>query len=176
MKLVLALAAYVGAVVAANLMTTHLGLVSVGFGLLVTAGTFAAGFALLARDFIQRYGGYVPVFFAIGVGTVLSLFIADPHIAGASAIAFVGAELVDLLVFTPVRDRAGFVAGAISSNVVSAPVDTVLFLVLAGFPLTWEAVTGQFIGKVVLATLIPLALYVIGRRALLREPLVARHS
>lgn len=163
------LTAYVVAIVAANYLTSHYGLVSVGFGLLVTAGTFAAGFALLARDFVQRYGSIRWALVAIGVGAVLSWFLASPALAVASTVAFAGAELVDLAVYTPTRERAGFVTAALISNVISAPIDTVLFLWLARFPLTFNAVEGQFIGKVVWATLVPLALFIVARAATRRE-------
>ena len=168
MKLAVSFSAHVAAVIGANYLTAHFGLVSVGFGLLVTAGTFAAGFALLARDFVQRYGGIPWALAGVLVGGAVSWFTATPMLAVASTVAFLGAELVDLAVFTPLR-RRGFFVAALSSNVVSAPIDTVLFLAIAGFPITWQAITGQFIGKVVWATLIPLALYVVARRAVLRE-------
>lgn len=158
MKLYISLTAYIAAIVAANYLTSHYGLVSVGWGFLVTAGTFAAGFALLARDFVQRYGNVRWSLGAIAVGALLSWWLADPFIALASTVAFAGAELVDLLVFTPLRERGFFVA-ALTSNIVSAPIDTVLFLWVAGFPLTLAAVEGQFIGKVVWATLVPLAIW-----------------
>lgn len=167
----IALVLYVAAIVAANVMTDTLGLVPVGFGLVVTAGTFAAGFALLARDFVQRDLGLTAVLAAIAVGGVLSGFLASPGIALASVVAFTAAELVDLGIFTPARTRVGFAAAALASNVVAAPVDTVLFLYLAGFDVTWSAVAGQFIGKVVWATVVPLALYLIGKHALPRQPL-----
>ena len=51
--LTIATLAYAASIVAANYLTAHYGLVPAGFGLLVTAGTYAAGFALLARDFVQ---------------------------------------------------------------------------------------------------------------------------
>lgn len=159
MKLYLSLAAYIAAIVTANYVTVHYGLVSVGFGFLVTAGTFAAGFALLARDFVQRYGNVKWALAAIGIGAVLSWFLASPALAVASTVAFAGAELVDLSVYTPARRKTGFIGGAILSNIVSAPIDSVLFLWLAGFPLTLAAVEGQFVGKVVWATLVPLAIY-----------------
>lgn len=165
----LATAVYIASIVAANIMTAHLGLVPVGFGLLVTAGTFAAGFALLARDFVHQAGGLQLVLAGIVAGAVLSWFMASPALAVASTVAFTAAELVDLLVFTPLR-RHGFARAALASNVVSAPVDTIAFLVLAGFPLTWPAVAGQLVGKLLWATLVPLALYVGGRRAVRREP------
>lgn len=153
---------YVAAIVAANYMTAHLGLVGVGFGLLVTAGTFAAGFALLARDFVQRVGGIRLALAAVAVGGALSWSLASPALAVASTIAFVAAELADLGVFTPLRERS-FAVAALASNVVAAPIDTVLFLHMAGFGVTAEAVAGQFIGKVVWATLLPLSLYMGGR-------------
>jgi uncharacterized PurR-regulated membrane protein YhhQ (DUF165 family) len=37
------------------------------------------------------------------------------------------------------------------SSVVAAPVDTVLFLYLAGFAVTWQAVLGQFVVKTAMA-------------------------
>lgn len=172
MRLALALVIYVAAIVAANVMTARFGLVEIGFGLLVTAGTFAAGFALLARDFVQRYGGIAWAFGAIAVGGVLSWFLATPALAIASVVAFTVAEVVDLGVFTRLRP-SGFVRAALLSNLVSAPVDTVLFLWIAGFDLTFQAVLGQFIAKIVWATIVPLTLYVLASRAV-PEPRVDR--
>lgn len=164
---------YVAAIVAANVMTANLGLVGVGFGLLVTAGTFAAGFALLARDFVHRYGGLWWAAGAITAGAVLSWVLSTPALAVASTVAFTAAEVVDLTVYAQVRDRVGFAPAVLASNVVSAPVDTVVFLSLAGFGLTWQSVGGQLVGKLVWATLVPLALYLAGTRALSRQPVNA---
>jgi uncharacterized PurR-regulated membrane protein YhhQ (DUF165 family) len=168
MPLLVAAGCYVAAVVLANVVTDRLGLVSVGFGLLVTAGTYAAGFALLARDFVHRYGGRRAALIAIAVGGVLSWMFSSPALALASTVAFVSAELVDLGVYEPIRRTKGYIRGALASNIVSAPIDTVVFLSLAGFPLTAETVTGQFVGKVLWATAVPLALYWLLRR--LRGP------
>lgn len=167
-----ALALYVGTIVAANAMTAYWGLVPVGFGLVATAGTYAAGFALLARDLVHRTAGTRWALAAVGVGIVLSWFLATPALAAASAAAFAIAELVDLVIFARLRER-GFARAAIGSNVVSAPLDTVVFLAVAGFPITWPVVVGQLLVKIVWATLVPLALYVGGRRAVLREPVHA---
>ena len=54
---VLSVAAFVASIVAANWMTSTFGLVPIGFGLLVTAGTFAAGAALVLRDAVQQTAG-----------------------------------------------------------------------------------------------------------------------
>lgn len=159
-----AVVAYVAAVVLANVVTERLGLVSVGFGLLVTAGTYAAGFALLARDFVHRFGGRGWALAAIAIGGGLSWALSSPALAVASTVAFVSAEMVDLGVYEPIRRVKGFVQGALVSNIVSAPVDTFVFLSLAGFPLTVETVVGQFVGKVLWATALPLSLYWLGRR------------
>lgn len=160
-------------VVLANILTNTYGLVPTGFGLMVTAGTYAAGFALLARDFTQRYatdlaGRRTAITLTIGlvlVAGALSWALSSPGLAVASTVAFVGAELVDLLIFTPLRDRIGFAGSALVSNIVSAPLDTVLFLAIAGFPLTVAAVTGQFIAKVLYATALPLLLWLLLRRS-----------
>lgn len=162
-----ATAAYIGAVVLANYLTAHLGLVPAGPGLLVTAGTYAAGAALLARDFVHRHAtarwghrrGIGYVLGCIALAGVLSWATSTPALALASTVAFLTAEGVDLGVFIPVRERAGFLVGALASNVVSAPVDTMVFLAVAGFPLTWSAVGGQFVAKVIWATVVPLALW-----------------
>lgn len=158
-----ALAVYIGAILAANILSAHYGLVSVGFGLLVSAGTYAAGFALLSRDFVHRYLGLPAVLTGILIGLFLSWFLATPALAMASATAFLIAEVADLLVFLWIRPR-GFVRAALASNVVSAPVDTVLFLWIAGFPLMYESLVGQMVGKILWATIVPLAVFVLIRR------------
>lgn len=162
-KGIAALAVYIGAIVAANVLTQRYGLVPVGFGLVTTAGTYAAGFALLARDFVHRYAGVVWVFVGIAVGIALSWWLASPALAIASAAAFGIAELVDLLVFVWVRPR-GFITAAGLSNLVSAPIDTVAFLAIAGFPITLATVAGQIVGKLLWATALPLAVYWLATR------------
>lgn len=168
-----AVGVYIAAIILANVLTDRFGLVDVGFGLVVTAGTFAAGFALLARDFVQRTSGIPVVLGAIVTGAALSWVLASPELAVASGIAFLGAELVDLAVFSGVLETSGFVVAVLVSNLIAAPVDTVLFLWIAGFPITTDVVLGQLVAKLVYATAIPLLLWIGGRRALLREPIDA---
>lgn len=149
-RAVLAIGGYIATIVAANWMTATFGLVPIGFGLAVTAGTFAAGAALILRDAVQTQAGKVTVLAAIIAGIVVSYFLSDPFIAIASAVAFAASELVDFAVFTPMRRRSLALAVLVSS-VVSAPVDTVLFLHIAGFGVTWQAVLGQFLVKTLMA-------------------------
>lgn len=166
-------AAYGAAVVLANVMTARMGLVPVGFGLMVTAGTYAAGFALLARDFVHRYGGPRWAFAAIAVAGVASWAMSTPALAVASVLAFTVAELADLAVYAPLRKR-GFVRASAASNVVGAPIDTVIFLSVAGFGLAWPVVVGQLIGKLLWATALPLLAYAGVRHAVSRESVNAK--
>lgn len=154
-----ALAVYTATIVLANWMTATFGLVPIGFGLVVTAGTFAAGFALVARDWVQVQWTRVIVLGAILAGAVLSAVTSTPAIAVASAIAFLISELVDWGVFTPLRDR-NLPLAVLVSSVVSAPIDTVLFLHIAGLGVTWQAVAGQFIVKTLIALVVAGALSV----------------
>jgi uncharacterized PurR-regulated membrane protein YhhQ (DUF165 family) len=144
---------YIGTIAVANWMTATFGLVHIGLSLAVTAGTFAAGFALIARDWVQVIDGRRVVLVAIVVGALVSALTSNPAIALASGIAFLVSELVDLGVFTPLRARSLPMAVLVSS-VVSAPVDTILFLYLAGFGVTWQAVVGQFIVKTAIALVV----------------------
>lgn len=143
-------AAYIAVIVAANWLSATFGLIPIGFGLMVTAGTFAAGAALIVRDGLQLVSGRVWLLACIAAGALLSAVTSTPALALASGIAFLASEVVDWGVFTPLRDRSLPLAVVVSS-VVSAPIDTVLFLHIAGFGVTWQAVAGQFIVKTGLA-------------------------
>jgi hypothetical protein len=46
------------------------------------------------------------------------------------------------------RHAVGWIPAVIASNAIGAPVDTVLFLALAGFPI-WTAVPGQLLAKAI---------------------------
>ncbi len=162
----LAFAGYVGAILSANYLTEHYGLVAVGFGLTATAGTFAAGAALLLRDAVQETLGRVAVLLGILLGAGLTLAVS-PALAAASATAFLVAELADMGVYTPLRER-GWVIAVIASNVVGAIVDTFVFPHVAGFPVTAQGVAGQLVGKLVWATALPVAL-ILGFRAVRRN-------
>lgn len=160
--------AYVSTVVLANWLTSHFGLVAAGFALLVPAGTYAAGLALGLRDGLQDVGGIRWVLAGIGVGTAVSFAVADPFIAAASGAAFLVAELADLAVYTPLR-RRGWRRALVASNAVGSVVDTLLFLWLAGFPVTGQSVAGQLLVKAVWCTVAVLVVREVARRALSRQ-------
>lgn len=160
-RLAIALAAYIASIVIANVLVDLVGLVPIGFGLVVPAGTFAAGAALILRDAVQVYGQRWHVFAAILAGAAISYYMSSPAIAVASGLAFLISELVDYAVFTPLRGRSLPMAVVVSS-LVSAPVDTVLFLWISGLGVSWSAVIGQLLVKTLLALLV--AAYLAYRR------------
>lgn len=144
--LIVATAGFVGTVVAANYATTTWGMVSVGFGLTATAGTYFAGLSFVLRDAVQDTGGRWAAVVAIAVGALLSYAVAAPAIATASAAAFAIAEAVDLAIYTPLR-RRGYIRAAVASNLAGSVVDTLVFLWIAGFGLTTAALSGQVLAK-----------------------------
>jgi len=158
-------AGFLGCILAANYVTTELGMIPVGFGYVATAGTYLAGLTFVLRDSIQDAIGKRAVLALILIGGALSYAISDPFIALASAVAFTAAELTDLAVYSPLR-RRGYIRAAVASNVVGAALDTVLFLWIAGFPIA-EAWQGQMVGKlaVTLAVVLAVAGYRAQRRA-----------
>lgn len=166
-----ALTAYIVAIVTANWLTTRYGLVPVAPGLVTTAGTFAAGFAFLARDLVQDTLGRGWVLAGISAGAALT-YVTSPALALASATAFLVAEAADMAVYTPLRDR-GWARAVLASNTVGAVVDTLLFLTLAGFPVTAATVGGQLVGKLAWATLLPVAAVLAVRQV---RRAVPRHS
>ena len=163
----IAVGLFVATVVAANALTATYGLVPVGLGLTATAGTAAAGLSLLTRDWVHHAAGRTMVLLCIGAGAAVSAVLAGPRLAVASAAAFGLSELADLLVYQRLRDR-GWITAVVASNAVGAPVDTVLFLAVAGFPIA-AAVPGQLWVKAI-ATLVPVTV-VAATRALLRHRL-----
>ncbi len=164
---VAAVAVFVATVVAANTLTARYGLIPVGFGMYATAGTAAAGLSLLVRDWVHHTAGRAAVLACIAAGAALSAACTAPRLALASAAAFALSELADLIVYQRLR-RHGWIGAALASNAVGAPVDTMLFLALAGFPI-WPAVPGQLWVKAI-ATAVPVTL-VAAIRALLRHRL-----
>jgi uncharacterized PurR-regulated membrane protein YhhQ (DUF165 family) len=161
-RTLLAFAAFVAVVVAANWLTATLGLVT-WLGLIATAGTWLAGFAFVARDYLQEAGGARWVIPAILLGAVISAAFS-PTLALASGVAFLVSELADFAVYTPLR-RSGRTRAALASNVVGAVVDSVLFLWLAGFPLSGTAT--QVLVKVGTTTVFVLGV----RLAISRQPM-----
>jgi uncharacterized PurR-regulated membrane protein YhhQ (DUF165 family) len=146
------LAAYVGAIVGANWMISHVGrsvpgahLLPVGFGLSAPSGVYLAALTFVSRDVLQRIWGVRVGLAAVVLGAVISGFVSTPGLAFASGFTFLVSESTDFLVFTPLQ-RRHFPLAVLLSGLLGDVVDSTLFLTLAGIPLH-AALPGQLLGK-----------------------------
>ncbi|MFH9579073.1 VUT family protein [Streptomyces globisporus] len=155
-----ALTAYVATIPAANLLVTHVGAVPVGFGEVAPAGVYMVGLALVLRDLAREATGRGAVWVAIGVGAVLSWWLADPTFAVASTAAFVVAESMDFAVYEPLRQRGLLIAMA-ASNAVGMLADSLIFLRLAFR--NFDYLAGQLLGKAWMTVAAVLVITVIRR-------------
>lgn len=93
----------------------------------VSIGDFMVGFVFIFRDFTQREIKH-NVLYAMVIGGSLSFLLANKTVAYASIIAFLVGETIDWLIFTftkkPLSQRL------LWSSLVSAPPDSILFLLL----------------------------------------------
>jgi hypothetical protein len=153
-------AGFLACIVAANYVTTHYGLVPVGFGLMATAGTYFAGLCFVLRDSVQDAGGRWLAMAVVAAGAAVSYLVSDPFIALASGTAFLASEALDLAIYTPLRKR-GYVRAAVASNVVGSVVDTFLFLYIAGFGITGQVVAGQIVGKLAVTGAVVLVVLIV---------------
>jgi uncharacterized PurR-regulated membrane protein YhhQ (DUF165 family) len=153
------LLAYVGAVVLANVASTHWAPLLVGT-VGVPAGTLWAGVTLTLRDLLHEALGPRGVTVAIALGAVLSWQLATAHIAAASVLAFTVSELADAAVYARLRTHS-HLGAVIGSNTLALGVDSVLFVPLA---FGSAAIPGQVLGKTV-ATALTVGLLVAARAA-----------
>ena len=156
--------AFAGVVIAANVLTDTLGLVTL-LGLTATAGTWVAGFGFVVRDELHEVAGRHTVAAAILTGAALSA-VLSPQLAVASATAFLVSESADWAIYAPLRKK-NRMAAALLSNTVGALIDTAVFLLLAGFPL--DGAPTQVVVKVGTTALVLIGV----RLALPRKPVRA---
>jgi uncharacterized PurR-regulated membrane protein YhhQ (DUF165 family) len=88
------------------------------------------------------------------------------RIVGASLAAFAASETVDNLVGAPLRGRIPDGARVVVSAVASAPIDSVVFLVLAFGSSGLHFFDGQLVGKLASSVLVGIPLVVLARRFL----------
>lgn len=119
-------------------------LIPVGFGLMAPSGVLMIGLALVLRDVVHRAFGGKMALLAIGIGTIISYFVAEPALVLASVLAFALAELLNQSVYAPLYRRR-LILAVVLSSVVGTVADSVLFLWVAFGSL--EYVYGQIIGK-----------------------------
>ncbi len=119
-------------------------LLPVGFGLTAPSGVLVVGASLVLRDMVHEAGGPKAALIAIGLGGVLSALFAAPTLLIASVLAFVLAELADLAVYAPLRERRLMLA-VLLSGIAGSVVDSAVFLWIAFGSLDYIA--GQTVGK-----------------------------
>ncbi|QIG72977.1 DUF165 domain-containing protein [Rhizobium phage RHph_N3_2] len=119
-------------------------LLPVGFGLTAPSGVLVVGASLVLRDMVHEAGGAKAALIAIGIGGGLSAFFAAPALLLASVLAFVLAELADLAVYAPLRERRLWLA-VLLSGIAGAIVDSAVFLWVAFGSL--DFIAGQIVGK-----------------------------
>ena len=141
-------------------------LVPVGFGLHAPSGVLMIGLALVLRDAVHEAGGVKAALAAIGIGAVLSWFVAPPALVIASVAAFTLAELADLAVYAPLRARRLWLA-VMLSGLVGAAIDSAIFLWLAFGSL--DFIAGNVLGKVWMSLLAGGAIVAFRRSALVGE-------
>lgn len=170
----IALALFAATIPAANWLIGNVGacipngpcLIPVGFGLEAPSGVLMVGAALVLRDIVHERLGAWWAFAAIGVGVVLSFFLASPTLAVASAVAFGLAETADLFVYAPLRKR-NLGAAVMLSGVIGAVVDSAVFLWLAFGSLAF--IEGQIVGKVWMSLLALVLLWSVRLRKRAKE-------
>ncbi len=122
----------------------------VGDWFLVNMGTFFFGITFTQRDRVHRFGRravYVMIVAAAAMNVVAALSIDTPlRYVAVSFFAIVLAESADTEVYHRLLKRTWLVRVA-SSNGVSAPIDTIVFTVLAFYGAPWA--TAQWMLQVI---------------------------
>lgn len=133
---------YLGSIILGNIMVHSLGLVTV-WGLTFPAGAIAIGLTFSARDFVQeRYGKFGCWGWMLTASVITFAF--NQQLALASVSAFFIAELSDWVIYT--NTRGSFKKRLLLSNLVSTPLDSLVFVLLAFGP-AWPAIWGQMMIK-----------------------------
>ncbi|WP_240431273.1 VUT family protein [Mycobacterium kyogaense] len=131
--------AFIGCIVGANWAILHLGAnhgpgvprtIPIGFGLAAPSGVLFAGAQLTLRDLIHERLGTSRTLGVIGLSAPLTVLVASPALAVAPITTFLAAETADLAVYSRLRSR-GYTSAVVGSNLISAVVDSILFLAIA---------------------------------------------
>ncbi len=105
-----------------------------GLGDYLTWGAFSYPFAFLITDLTnRRFGPDIArrvVYVGFILAVLLSIYLATPRIAIASGSAFLAAQLLDIGIFSRLRDRAWWLPPFVSS-VISSALDTAIFFSVA---------------------------------------------
>jgi uncharacterized PurR-regulated membrane protein YhhQ (DUF165 family) len=136
----LAVAAMVAVVTASNILVqfpVQADLGPIHLGDLLTWGAFTYPFAFLVSDLTNRFDGpgraRIVVVIGFAAALCLSAFLATPRIAIASATAFLIGQLLDIAVFSRLRNRFWLVP-PLSASLLGSLLDTAIFFSIAFAP------------------------------------------
>jgi uncharacterized PurR-regulated membrane protein YhhQ (DUF165 family) len=133
---------YLFSILLGNAFVIWFGIVTIA-GLTFPAGVVWIGLTFSFRDFVQRYWGDWATWSWMIAASVITLFF-NLDIALASMTAFFVSESLDWFFFKILK--RSFVSKVVWSNLVSCPVDSLVFVLMAFGPI-WPAIFGQAIIK-----------------------------
>jgi len=145
-----AIAAMVVVVTASNILVQYPVDAQLGpFNLkdLLTWGAFIYPFAFLVTDLTNRHDGPVRARLVVVVGFIvalgLSFWLATPRIAIASATAFLVGQLLDISVFSRLRQSRNWIVPPLAGSLFGSALDTLIFFGIAFSP-AFSFVDGLF--------------------------------
>lgn len=140
-RFVAAIAAMVVVVTASNVLVQYPVQADLGpihLGDLLTWGAFTYPFAFLVTDLTNRHDGpnraRLVVVVGFVVALVLSVFLATPRIAIASASAFLIGQLLDISVFSRLRASRAWFLPPLAASLFGSLLDTAIFFTIAFAP------------------------------------------
>ena len=140
-RLLAAVAAMVVVVTASNILVQYpvqANLGPVHLGDFLTWGAFTYPFAFLITDLTNRYDGAARARLVVVVGFVvalgLSVVLATPRIAIASATAFLIGQLLDISVFSRLRASRAWFLPPLAASLFGSLIDTLVFFTIAFAP------------------------------------------
>jgi uncharacterized PurR-regulated membrane protein YhhQ (DUF165 family) len=143
-------AAYIAAIIIANIGFTHLPMIPLPGGEMLAPMSFLVGFIFVIRDFSQKEIGH-KVLGAMAIGGLLSYYMADPFVAYASVVAFLISETTDWGVYSftdkPLKQRI------LLSSLIGTPVDSAIFMLILGF-FSWYGLIVMFASKMIGALIV----------------------
>ena len=133
---------YLLSILLGNAFVIWFGIVTIG-GLSFPAGVLWIGLTFSFRDFVQRYWGDWATWIWMIAASIITFFL-NWQVALASVSAFLVSESVDWYAYRVLKKD--FVWRVLISNLVSCPLDSLIFVGLA-FGVIWPVIWGQALLK-----------------------------
>lgn len=134
---------YVASVVVVNAMFILLPPFQIG-GVFLTAGSIVCGSTFVLRDLADRRVGNKVLIATLAATAITAAMSAQ--LAVASGLAFLLSELIDMAVFR--KWPGSFKARVVASSIIGTPIDSAVFMLLAGF-FSWAGLAVMVTSKLV---------------------------